>query len=84
MATAFNTYFIDSVKEIKLMFCPPQTVTHEIGPENPIFRLEQITAAEVANIIKSMKSSNAKDVNGLDTYFFFKHTWTHWYTRSLI
>lgn len=44
-----------------------------IDPGQPVFRLEQISELEVANIINSLKPSKAKDVYGLDTHFLKIH-----------
>ena len=51
------------------MFKPSKFVPRPVQNDLPIFNLEEITETEVANIIRSLKASKAKDAYGLDTNF---------------
>lgn len=49
------------------MFKPSKFVPRPIQNDLPIFNLEEIMETEVANIIRTLKASKAKDAYGLDT-----------------
>lgn len=69
LAKTLNAYFISSVTQIVQLFTPSVYSPCPIKDDLPIFRLEEITEAEVGKIIRSLKSSKAKDAYGLDSNF---------------
>lgn len=73
VATAFNTYFVDSVKA--LTHSPPTDVLQSVPVDEtqPVFSMNEVSELKVLRILSSLKGSKAKDVFGLDSSFLKKH-----------
>ena len=67
MANAVNHYFIDSVAAIAQTFPPVSLNVSQINTMEPAFNLQNVTETEVIQIMKSIKTSRATDVYGMDT-----------------
>lgn len=70
IATNFNDFFINSVKEITQHFAPPAYTENVSDPDQSLFTITEISDYEVGKIIASLKVSKALDVFGLHTIFF--------------
>lgn len=68
MANPFNNYFIDSISEITRPFAPSTILPRLINEGQHIFKIQNITEAEVVKIIDTLKNSKAKDVHGIDNF----------------
>ncbi len=73
LAIELNNYFINSVHKISQLFNSPDYNYTPINHTQPIFKIEEISESEVANIIGSLNSSKAKDDYDLDTNFLKAH-----------
>ena len=73
IATAFNTYFVESVKT--LTCTPPTDILHAItiNETYPVFSMKEVSEPEVFRILSALKSSTAKDAFGLDSSFLKNH-----------
>ena len=67
VANAFSQYFINSVAAIAQTFPPVSLKISQINTTEPAFNLQNVTETKVAQIIKSIKTSRATDVYGMDT-----------------
>ncbi|KAJ3603724.1 hypothetical protein NHX12_028465 [Muraenolepis orangiensis] len=74
VATAFNTYFVESVKTLANA-SPPTDVLHTtpVDETQPVFSMKEVSEPQVLRILGAVKSSLAKDVFGLDSSFLKHH-----------
>ena len=67
VVVALNHYFIDSLDDIIKCFSPAHIIPSQGRHTEPAFNLETITESDVMRVIGSLKSSRAKDVNGMNS-----------------
>ncbi len=64
---------MNSVQEISQSFNPPNFDLIPINRAQAVFKIEEIPEIKVANIIRRLNTSKAKDNFGLDTNFLKEH-----------
>ena len=68
VANALNHYFIDSVTSIVKFFSPDRSTNiSQVRQTEPAFKIETVTESDVTRVIRSLRSSRAKDVIGMST-----------------
>lgn len=68
LAHEHNTFFVRSIQDISDLFNPSELPVNRVNKQLN-FSIREITAVEVINIMKTLKSSKTKDIYGLATSF---------------
>ena len=74
MAHEFNMYFIQSAEELTQNFDAPTIINKtEVEPSDS-FCIKEVNEAKIAEIIKKLSDTKAKDIYNLDTCFIKKYS----------
>lgn len=73
MATALNSYFIDSAKNLTNDSCIQIHAAMPLSTTTPVFNLNEVTQLDADRVDCSLRNSKAKDAFYMDTMFLKTH-----------